>query len=154
MTLAIEARLKEMPMVNINVGKVILGGLVAGVVLNIGEALLNSVVLAKTMEEDFRRLNMSPPGGDFIAKAVVMTFILGIMIVFLYAAIRPRFGAGVKTALYAGAIAWFFIYVYVAVIQVSLGFFSMQTFLIGLVWGLVEFGAGAIAGAWVYKEAA
>jgi hypothetical protein len=141
-------------MSNINVGKVILGGLVAGVVLNIGEALLNTVVLAKAMEEDFRRLNLPPqPGGDFIAKAVVMTFILGIVIVFLYAAIRPRFGAGMKTAIYAGALAWFFIYVYVGFIQVSLGLFSMQPFLIGLVWGLVEFAAGAIAGAWMYKEA-
>ena len=140
-------------MTNINVGRVLLGGLVAGVVLNIGEALLNSVVLAKAMEEDFRRLNLPQPGGDFIAKAVVMTFILGIVIVYLYAAIRPRFGPGVKTAVCAGLLAWFFIYLYVGVIQVSLGLFTVQTFMIGLVWGLLEFVAGAIAGAWVYKEA-
>ncbi len=142
-------------MANINVGKVILGGLVAGVVLNIGEALLNTVVLAKAMEEDFRRLNLPPqPGGDFIAKAVVMTFILGIVIVYLYAAIRPRFGAGVKTAIYAGVIAWFFAFLYVGVIQASLGLFSVQPMIIGLIWGLVEFAAGAVAGAWFYKEEA
>ncbi len=134
-------------MANINMGKVVLGGLVAGVVLNIGEALLNTVVLAKAMEEDFRRLNLPPqPSGTFIAKAVVMTFLLGIVIVYLYAAIRPRFGAGV--------IAWFFAYVYVGVIQVALGLFSVQPFMIGLVWGLVEFAAGAVAGAWFYKEEA
>lgn len=142
-------------MSNINVGKVILGGLVAGVVLNIGEALLNTVVLAKAMEEDFRRLNLPPqPDGSFIAKAVLMTFILGIVIIFLYAAIRPRFGARMKAALCAAALAWFFIYVYVGVIQASLGLFSVQPMLIGLVWGLVEFAAGAMAGAWVYKEEA
>ena len=36
-------------MTNINVGRVLLGGLVAGVVLNIGEFILNGLLLAETM---------------------------------------------------------------------------------------------------------
>jgi hypothetical protein len=36
-------------MKKINMGRVLLGGLIAGVVLNIGEFLLNGVVLAKSM---------------------------------------------------------------------------------------------------------
>ena len=137
----------------INVGRVLLGGLVAGLVLNVGEFLLNGVVLAKQMEEDFRRLNVPLPGGSFMVTAVVMTFILGIVIVLMYAMIRPRFGAGVKTAIIAGLTAWFFACVYTGVIYGVLGFTSFNLVLIGIVWGLFEYAIGAVAGAWLYKEA-
>jgi len=141
-------------MKKINVGRVLLGGLVAGLVLNIGEFLLNGVVLADDMKSDFQRLNLPPdPGGNFLAKAVVLTFILGIVIVFLYAAIRAQFGAGVKTAIYAGLFAWFFISLYTGAIYSALGLVAMKLFWIGLVWGLVEYAVGAIAGAWLYKDA-
>ncbi|MGH9768575.1 MAG: hypothetical protein ACREAB_14175 [Blastocatellia bacterium] len=140
-------------MKKINVGRVLLGGFIAGVVLNIGESLLNGVVLAESMGEDFKRLGLLRPGGDFIAKAVVATFILGIVIVYIYATIRTQFGPGVKTAIYAGLFAWFCVYVYVGVIQTGLGFVSARLALIGAVWGLVEYAAGAVAGAWLYKEA-
>ena len=39
----------------INFGRVLLGGLVAGVILTIGEWLLNGVVLHKEMEEFFKK---------------------------------------------------------------------------------------------------
>jgi len=137
----------------INVGRVLLGGLLAGAVLNIGEFVLNGLLLAETMAEDFRRLNLPDPGGSFIAKAVVITFLLGIAIVYLYAAIRPRFGAGVKAAVCAGLIAWFFVYLYAGYIYEAMGIVSAKSFLIGLVWGILEYSLGAIAGAWLYKEA-
>jgi hypothetical protein len=136
------------------VGRVLLGGLVAGLVMNVGEFLLNGVILAKPMEEEFRRLNLTSPGADpaFITKAVIMTFILGIAVVYLYAAIRPRFRPGVKTAICAGLIAWFFVIVYVGVINGSMGLISWNLILIGMVWGAVEYVLGAIAGAWFYRE--
>jgi len=140
-------------MKKINLGRVLLGGLIAGIVLNIGEFLLNGVVLGDDMRADFARLGLAQPGSDFIAKVTVATFILGIVITFLYAAIRPQFGPGVKTAIYAGLFAWFFVYLYTGVIYAGLGMVTMKLFWIGLVWGLVEYALGAIAGAWIYKEA-
>jgi len=136
-----------------NYGRVLLGGLVAGLVLNIGEYLLNGVVLAKQMEEAFRRFNVSPPGGSFIAVAVVMTFVLGIVVVWLYALIRPRLGPGVKTAIVAALIAWFGIYLYTGILNGILFSVPTNTIIIAIVWGLVEYAIGTIAGAWVYKEA-
>ena len=53
----------------INFGRVLLGGLVAGLVINIGEYLLNGVVLAKQMEGTFRKMNVPAPDGNFIAFA-------------------------------------------------------------------------------------
>jgi hypothetical protein len=137
----------------INVGRVLLGGLVAGLVMNIGEFLLNGVLLAEEMKGFFQDRNLPPePGANFFITAIVMTFILGIVVVYLYAAIRPRFGAGVKTAVCAGVIAWLFAYVYVGVLYAAMGMVSTSLTVKGIVWGLFEYAIAAVAGAWLYKE--
>ena len=64
----------------INVGRVLLGGLVAGLVISIGNFLMNRVLLRDAVNVEFSRLHVAEPGSDFIAKAVVMTFVLGIAI--------------------------------------------------------------------------
>lgn len=141
-------------MSKINVGKVLLGGLVAGIVLNIGEATLNAGILANEMKQEFAKLNLPDPTTNttFLIRVTGITFFLGIAVVYLYAAIRPRFGAGWKTAACAGVLAWFFVYLYAGYIYVAVGMVSMKLYLIGLVWGIVEFAIAAIAGAYFYKE--
>ncbi len=62
-----------------NYARIVLGGLVAGVVLNIGEFILNDFLLKEQMTEMFRRFNITPPGGSFIAVAVILTFALGVL---------------------------------------------------------------------------
>ena len=137
---------------NINFGRVILGGLVAGLIINIGEFLLNEVVFVKQMEEMFRRLNLPRPGGSFIATAIGITFLLGIVMVWLYAMIRSRFRPGPKTAIIAAFVIWFCVYFYCGILNATL--FGVPTYLmlIGFVWGIVEYILAAIAGAWLYKE--
>jgi hypothetical protein len=136
----------------INVGRVVLGGLVAGLVISIGNLLLNRVWLRDDLKTDLSRLNLPEPGNDFIVKAVVLTFILGIAIVYLYAAIRPRFGAGVKTAICAGLMAWFFVVLYQGLIVGMVFKLSEGLTLKRIVFGLFQYAIGAIAGAWLYKE--
>jgi hypothetical protein len=139
-------------MEKINFGRVILGGLLAGLVINIGEFLLNEVVFKQQMEEIVKRLNVPMPGGSFIAIAVVITFILGIVIVLTYALIRPRLGAGPKTAILAALICWFCIYVYSGILN-SMFFGLAPTMLVmGMAWGLAEYILGALVGGWLYKE--
>jgi hypothetical protein len=136
----------------INVGRVVLGGLVAGLVIGIGNLLLNRVWLRDDLKADLSRLNLPEPGNDFIVKAVALTFILGIAIVYLYAAIRPRFGAGVKTAICAGLMAWFFVVLYQGLIVGMVFKMSEGLTLKRIVFGLFQYAIGAIAGAWLYKE--
>ena len=137
----------------INVGRVLLGGLAAGLILNFGEYLLNDRVLATQMAELFRKCGFPRPGTNFIVIAVVITFVLGIVIVLGYAAIRPRFGPGPKTAIIAGLFAWFGVVVYNNVIVVGLGMEPTNVFALVLVWELVEYLLAAIVGAWLYQEA-
>jgi hypothetical protein len=137
----------------VNKGRILLGGLLAGLLINIGEFLLNGILLVEPMKEEFNRLGLpEEPSGKTIAIWVVLTFILGIAIVYLYAMIRPRSGPGLKSALCAGLIAWFFVYFYAGVSNHAMGLWSWGLTLIGMVWGLFEYAIGAITGAWVYRE--
>jgi len=137
---------------NINFGRVILGGLVTGLILNALEFLLNEVLFKQKIAEILSRLNTPPPGPGFIATAVGATFLLGIVIVLIYAMIRPRFGPGPRTAIIAAFVAWFCVYFYAGILNSALFNMPAQYMLMGMVWGIIEYILGAVAGAWLYKE--
>lgn len=139
-------------MSRINKVRVILGGLVAGFVLNLGEFILNEVLFVKQMEEIIQRLNTPRPGVKFITVAVVMTFLLGVVIVWLYAMIRSRFGPGPKTAVIAGVVVWFCVYFYAGLLNSILFGMPLNLLLVGLAWGFFEYVLAALMGASLYKE--
>ena len=83
---------------------------------------------------------------------LVLGFALGIATIWLYAAIRPRYGAGVKTGACAGTAVWFFAYLYPSIGMGIIGMFSAGMIMLTVVWGLVELLVAAMAGAWLYQE--
>src|SRR6266700_768753 len=142
---------KEQAMGKINWNRVILGGLVAGVIINIFEFVLNGVILAKDMEAAMTALGRQV-GGSALAMFTVWGFLVGIFAIWLYAAIRPRYGAGPKTALCAGAAVWGLGYLLASVTPIALHLFPRHIMAIGLAVGLVEVLVGTVAGAWLYRE--
>ncbi len=138
---------------SINWGRVIGGGLAAGLVMNIGQTVLNVAVLAKDSEEAMKRLNLEPAGGGAIGIFVLETFVIGILIVWLYAAMRPRYGAGPKTAALAGLAVWFLSRLVPSVGYGAMGMFPVGLLFIAGVWGLIEVILAALVGGWLYKEA-
>lgn len=139
-------------MQGINVGRVVIGGLVAGLLINISEFILNMIVLGEDMNAAIARLNLPPLGGGAIGTFVVLAFALGIVTVWVYAAIRPRYGAGPVTALRAGAAVWFLAYLYGSIGMLAMGLFPGRMMAISLIWGLGEILAASVAGAFFYKE--
>lgn len=136
----------------INYGRVVLGGLVAGLIINVGEFILNEPILRKDWDAVMQSLNRPAVGGGAIAVFVTLAFLLGIMIVWIYAAMRPRMGAGPKTAVCAGLVVWALVYLYTGVGNVAAGIFPSRLVVIGVVWGFFEMPLGALVGAWLYKE--
>jgi len=136
----------------INVGKVIAGGLLCGLLINIIETILNLAVVSADMTAALKARNLPDIGNSAIIGFVVFAFLLGIGIVWLYAAIRPRFGPGVKTATIAAVTVWLFAYAYPSFGMVFMGFFTTGLTMFTLAWGLAEVIVGAIAGAWLYTE--
>ena len=135
----------------INWTRVILGGLVAGAVINIFEYVLNGVVLAKDMQAAISALGRQESGGALV-MFTVWGFLVGFFAVWLYSAIRPRYGAGVKTALCAGAAVWCLGYLLASVTPLALHLFPSRLMAIGLAVGLVEVLVGTVVGAWLYRE--
>jgi hypothetical protein len=136
----------------INMGRVIVGGLLAGVVINISEFVLNTFVIAQEMEAAMKAMNLPPIDGTMIACFVVLGFLLGISTVWLYAAIRPRFGPGVPTAMCAAMAVWFLSYAYPTAFLMLTHVFPRKAMAISVVWGLPEIVIAGIAGAWAYTE--
>ena len=87
---------------DINNVRVILGGLLAGLVINFAELVQNGLVLADAWGAAFQNLGLTAPGNAQVAFFWITGFVLGIVLVWLYAAIRPRFGPGIQTAVWAG----------------------------------------------------
>jgi hypothetical protein len=141
----------------INMARVLVGGIVAGLVMNVSEAILHAGVLAADgakLLEDWKRLGLEidvPP--SLLFWLVGITFVLGILAVWTYAAIRPRFGAGPKTALCAGLAVWAMSYLYAGVyLHAGIVVVPPKLTWLPVAWGLVEIPLATLLGAWVYKE--
>ncbi|MFN2384079.1 MAG: hypothetical protein ABR559_07430 [Gemmatimonadota bacterium] len=132
--------------------RVLLGGLAAGLIINISETVLNGVVISEKSTAAMQALNLAPVTGGDIAMYVAMGFALGILLVWLYAAMRPRLGPGPWTAMKAGFVAWFLIYVWSFVNFTAMGLFPTDLNLISTVWGFFEIMIASLVGGWVYRE--
>jgi hypothetical protein len=137
---------------SINWTRVILGGLAGGVVVNVFESVLNGVILTKDWEAAMAALGKPAANGAQIGLFVVWGFLVAIFAVWLYAAIRPRYGAGPKTALCAGSAVWGLGYVLGQAALLIMNIVPVRIIGIGLVVGLVEILLATLVGAWLYKE--
>ena len=137
----------------INLGRVVIGGLLAGLIINFGEFILNGVLLAEEMTAAMAAINKPPVDSTMIMWFVLFGFGLGFMLVWTYAAMRPRFGAGVKTAICASMVVWGLAYLYPNLFMIIINIFPRDMMVMVTVWGLIELIVAGIAGAAVYQEA-
>ncbi len=95
----------------INIAGVMKGGLAAALIMNISEFILNVPVPVRRWRGAGRS---QPAAGRAAADRVFMalTRCSASLPSWLYAAIRPRFGPGPKTAICAGLTVWALSYVY------------------------------------------
>lgn len=94
----------------INTGKVAVSGGAAGIVLAIIDWLAMKFVMGPMIIADMNSFKAGM--GDAMAAQstflpmLIMDIIMGILLMWLYAAIRPRFGPGMHTAAYAAIFVW------------------------------------------------
>ncbi len=138
-------------MARINFGRVVLGGILAGILINVSEYLRYDVVMRGEFEAGLRALGKGlPQGGAVTVVWTLWGFAVGIAAVWLYAAIRPRYGKGAATAVRAGVAIWFLTSLLAIVAMKAMGLFQISV--VALVWTLVESVAATLAGAWLYRE--
>lgn len=138
----------------INVSKVVVGGLVAGVVDNICDTVWGFTVMQPDIMEMAKKFGVSQEqmmSMSGILPWILVDFVIGLVLVWNYAAIRARFGPGPRTALVAALPP------YIAVTAVLYGFTSMGmmtsgAFVKGTLTSLVSVMLASLAGAFLYKE--
>ena len=140
------------PTGRINVQRIVLGGIIAGLVINVSEFVLNRVVLGADMTASLDSLNLTPVAGAGIAIFIALGLIDGIAAIWLYAAMRPRFGPGPKTAVLTGLAVWFFCHLNSAVAMHAMRMFHRRLLGISVVWQLGESVVAALAGSAFYTE--
>jgi len=146
--------LPEVRMGKINWGRVVLGGLLAGVVLNVVDYLFYGVMMKQDLAAAMQALGKQAGAMDSLVPLfVTLDFVTGIALLWVYAAIRPRFGAGVKTAVIAGVAVWFFVGLLHALGEGPMGLFPQKVYTVGTLVALVQYAVAGAVGAYVYKEA-
>ena len=93
-------------MAKMNMGRVILGGVVAGIVMDILGFVVDGMWLAPRWAAALKALGHPGFSTSQMVWFNLFGIALGILAVWVYAAIRPRFGAGAKTATCAAVAMW------------------------------------------------
>jgi len=137
----------------INLGRVILGGIVAGIVVDLLDYPIDGMWLANSWHNNLVALGHADFGAHQIVLFNLLGLVTGLLAIWIYAAIRPRYGPGVKTAICAGLMVWLVgvLVPNVAFMYVA-GLFSKHLTMWTTLGGLVEVVVGTIAGAALYKE--
>ncbi len=132
----------------INLARVLIGGLLAGIIYNISGLGAGQVV---GLADSFARFGWEQSTGATIQN-VAVRFGFGLISVFVYAAIRPRFGPGLKTAIIAACILWIAAAAPLVFVLTELFVFGGSQAVTVLVWTLVEACVATGVGAWMYQE--
>lgn len=146
---------QEGTMGRINWRRVVLCGLLTGVVWGVLYAIALPLVLVERhdISPSLPVTTLDEPGSSTGLRAVVviMPLVLGISTIWLYAAIRPRYGPGPKTAALAGVAVWFFGSWVDATWAVFKGV-RLGAFVGPAAVSLPIVLVAAVVGAWLYKE--
>lgn len=136
----------------IDLSRVLLCGVVAGLIIVVGEAMLNGVVLGEQFSAHRETFGLGDPSAAELAVGAVLTVCYGIILMWIYAAIRPRFGAGPRTAIIAALTFWAVAYLLFLLSVWANGFVTLEFALVSIAWGFFEAPVAALAGAALYRE--
>lgn len=137
----------------INVKRWLAGGVASGIVLWLLESAASHLYLGEMQSAlAGHNLEIEVTAVTWIESAL-LSLLIGLTMLFSYAAARPRFGPGPRTALVVAFMLWLGGYV-----PSLLGFDMMTLFSRRMLvqWGLVgllEMMIASIVGAWIYREA-
>ena len=137
--------------------RVYLGGLVAGVFIFLANYVLHGLMLSADWKAAMSALGKAPTSENAASSMILFgleALVTGVAAAWVYAAIRPRFGAGAGTAVRGGLWVWVMASLGPAIINRALGLFPSRLIVVPLIGDLIILVlASVIAGA-IYQEAA
>ena len=138
-----------------NIRKVIIGGLLAGVVILIFNTLAQFMLMDRVQRDMNTWIQGSADristGAGSIAAGIIMKFAIGIILIWLYAAIRPCFGPGPRTASYVAIVVWILGAIFFSDFPL-MGMMSVSSYILLEIIQLASLLIGTLAGARFYSE--
>lgn len=140
---------------HINVGRVIIGGIVAAAILFVAGFVIHGAILGADWMawQSAGHMPLALSHGAAVVIWIILSLVNGLTGVWIYAGIRPRYGAGAKTALIAGLMLWLVGGLGAALAQFALGNVPHKVVVIGCIGALIADVIAIVAGAYFYKEA-
>ncbi len=135
----------------INGRRVLTSGLVAGLIISLSALAMVPIVGAQ-MDAVLESRGVPPLGAGAMVFFVAQSFIFGVVLVWLYAAVQPRFPPGPRTAALVAVLVWYVSHFSANVSNVMYGFMPVSLTIVGTVWGLVELLVAGVAGAYLYRD--
>jgi hypothetical protein len=137
-----------------NVPRIVLGGVVAGILCFIGDGVVHGVLLKERWMQvaaNLGRTAVEEPPSHMVYYAVydLAKALIG---VWLYAAIRPRFGPGARTAVIAAVVTWALVIPIALLGLIPSAFFGRRLALLWSIDGLVVMVIAIVIGCWLYRE--
>lgn len=129
-----------------------LAGTLTGVLISLGEVLLNFVILGAEWAATLATLKTAPVSPLKLFVTFPLTIVVGIVIIWIYAAAVPLFSHRRAAALAAFLIAWFLLFVYPMVWIAAIGILADRLLLIATIWGFGELLLATAIGAWIYSR--
>jgi hypothetical protein len=142
-------------MSRINYSRLLAGTLVAAVFYFIADGFIHGALLGPYHLAAVTRAGY-PVTADNTAYIYFALFDLGkgLVALLIYVAARARFGPGIRTAAWAGVVAWLATAVLPSLEWLPFPFYEKSFFVKVIALELMPLVIGAILGAWIYKEPA
>ena len=138
----------------INASRVLWGGVVAALIFFVGDAIVNCTLLNAQWSDALKVVGMSSADEAFHHPSyfTIYDLLKGLIAIWLYSAIRPRFGSGPLTAIITGIAVWALVLPVPMIGLLPMRFLSPQFAATWSILALVPIVAGTLVGAWLYRE--
>jgi len=140
-------------MKKINTGRALLGGIVAAVIIDLIEGVVNGAVLKGDWAAAMQALGKS---GEITGSAIAIYNIVGVLDgiigVWMYAALTSRYGKGSMTAAKAGLVVWSLVSVLPNLLWLPSGIISGQLMAYAVMTDFFAILLGVTLGSVLYRE--
>lgn len=142
-------------MAKINWGRLILGSLVAAIIMFVADGFMHEAILKADWNAVYEglRATQPQPHGTSMFYFAVFELGRGFIAMMFYVTMRALFGAGPKTAVLAGVVAWIAFSLTGPAQFIPLGLFSNSLWLKAGAIHFITTIVATIAGAALYKDA-
>lgn len=131
-----------------NGGRVLIGGIVAGALINTGEYIVHGLLLDPQWKAAFAALGRIPTGW---ATFIPSGFLIGIIGIWIYAKFRPNYGPGPLTAVRSGVLIWAVFWAIPIMALQPMHLFPNSLLFTTILVGLMDSVPAVLLGAWIYR---